>query len=291
MVRELEARNDRALATLLSGFQSEGTIDVATHDREGHSVVGRATLLAMKDAGPILRRYTDVVVDISGMPRGMFFPLIAYLLRLVHKGEFRNLHLAIVEDPDLDARISGREYGQAEYVNTFRPAKDTRLVWLPVIGGSAVSKLDKIYAKIAASCIEICPVLPFPARSLRAVDDIAVAHQEVLFESLQVSPDNILLCDERTPFDVYRKILEVDDYYRRSLSALPALGEARVVVSPLSSKTLSVGVLLAAIDRGLAVCHVEPGTYVVTPDSAGSLSLTDGVEPTEVWIAGEPYES
>src|SRR5262249_20629814 len=159
-------------------------------------------LTTVFNASSILTSYTDVVVDISGMPRGMFFPLLAYLIRLVDKQTFPNLHVTVVEDAMLDSRIAGREYGQADFLHTFRPQGDKRLVWLPVIGMSETARLEKIHNKLKGTCIEICPILPFPARSLRRVDDIVMSHSELLFEGFLVSPENLLLCDERTPFDI-----------------------------------------------------------------------------------------
>jgi hypothetical protein len=221
----------------------------------------------------------------------MFFPLIAYLLRLADKGVFQNLHVAVVEDPLLDSRISGREYGQADYLHTFRYQGEDKVVWLPLVGDNEAARLEKIHNKIKAACVEICPILPFPARSMRRVDDIAVKHAELLFEGFLVSLDNLLLCDERNPFDVYRKILEVEDYYRSRLGAVPAIGKVTTVVSPLSSKTLSLGMLLAAIERSLPVCHVEAGTYQVDVDEQGRLTGDTMRGPTEIWVAGEPYTS
>jgi len=273
----------------LEGCRSEAVFDVKTRDTEGHNVAGRKTLSAMGGATEILQKYTDILVDISGMPRGVFFPLIAYLLRLVERGVFRNLHVAVVEDPVLDSRISGREYGQADYLHTFRYQGEEKLVWLPLVGDDEATRLEKIHNKIKGACVEICPILPFPARSMRRVDDIAVKHTELLFEGFLVSVDNLLLCDERNPFDVYRKILEVEDYYRSRLSTVPAIGKVTTVVSPLSSKTLSLGMLLAAIERSLPVCHVEAGTYQVDLDNQGSLIGDKTRGPTEIWIAGEPY--
>ena len=103
-----------------------------------------------------------------------------------------------------------------------------------------------------------------------------------------VSPDNLLLCDERTPFDIYRKIIEVENYYHTRLGSLPAVGKVTTVVSPLSSKTLSLGMLMAAIERSLRL-HVEPGTYQV--ETAGDGKLVGGGEwnPQEIWLTGEPY--
>lgn len=273
----------------ITGCRSEAAYDVETHDTEGHNVAGRKTLAAIGGATEILAKYTDVVVDVSGMPRGMFFPLIAYLLKLADKGVFHNLHVTVVEDPVLDSRISGREYGQADYLHTFRYQGEDKLVWLPLVGANEAARLEKIHNKIKGSCVEICPVLPFPARTLRRVDDIAVKHAELLFEGFLVSADNLLLCDERSPFDVYRKILEVEEYYRTGLSAVPAMGNVTTVVSPLSSKTLSLGVLLAAIERGLPVCHVEAGTYQVDVDDQGRLQGDSARGPVEIWLAGEPY--
>jgi hypothetical protein len=273
----------------IDGCRREAVYDVETHDTEGHNVAGRKTLSAVGGATEAFSKYTDVVVDISGMPRGVFFPLIAYLLRLADRNVFQNLHVAVVEDPVLDSRISGREYGQADYLHTFRYQGEDKLVWLPLVGANETIRLEKIHNKIKSSCVEICPVLPFPARSLRRADDVAVRHAELLFEGFLVSMDNLLLCDERTPFDIYRKILEVEEYYWKRLGAVSAIGKVTTVVSPLSSKTLSLGMLLAAIERSLPVCHVEAGTYQVEGDDQGRLIGETTRDPTEIWLAGEPY--
>lgn len=275
----------------VAGCRREEVYDIETHDVEGHNVAGRKTLSEMSKASIILASYTDVIVDISCMPRGVFFPLLAYLLRLADKGTFRNLHATVVEDPILDASISGREYGQADFLHTFRLQADNKLVWLPVVGASEGTRLEKIHNKLKGTCIEICPIVPFPARSLRRVDDIVIKHSELLFEGFLVAHENLLLCDERTPFDVYRKILEVEEYYRSQLGAIQGMGAVTTVVSPLSSKTLSLGMLLAAVERSLPVCHVEPGTYQVEVDNTGRLVGDMTRSPSEIWLAGEPYES
>jgi hypothetical protein len=273
----------------IANCRCEAIYDVETHDSEGHNVAGRKTLAEMSKARTILGSYTDVVVDISGMPRGAFFPLLAYLLRLADGNAIRNLHATVVEDPVLDAKISGREYGQADFLYAFRLQGDNKFVWLPVVGTNESARLEKVHNKLKGGCIEICPILPFPAPSLRRVDDIVIAHSELLFEGFLVSPENVLLCDERTPFDVYRKVLNVEEYYRRQLGAIQGMGKVTTVISPLSSKTLSLGMLLAAVERSLPVCHVEPGTYQIDTDQSGRLIGDTARGPTEIWLAGEPY--
>ncbi len=105
-MEQLSKANREELDTI-ANCRREAIYDVETHDSEGHNVAGRKTLAEMSMASTILGTYTDVVVDISGMPRGAFFPLLAYLLRLADKNEFRNLHAAVVEDPVLDAKYFG----------------------------------------------------------------------------------------------------------------------------------------------------------------------------------------
>lgn len=63
---------------------------------------------------------------------------------------------------------------------------------------------------------------------------------------------------------------------------------ARRVVSPLASKLLSLGLLLAAIDRHLPVSYVEAGMYEIEPGRFSELA-TRQHNPLEVWVAGEPY--
>lgn len=285
---ELMKANDLVLASLV-GCHCEASFDVPMLDDEGHSVAGRRTLAEIANLASIFPSYTDVLVDISGMPRAVFFPLLAYLIKLADSGGVQNLHATVVEDPSLDARISGREYGQADFLHTFRMQDDNRLVWLPVIGPNESTRLEKIHSKLKGNCIEICPILPFPALPLRRVDDILVKQSELLFDGFQVSQENLLLCDERTPFDIYRKILEVEEYYRTRLGEIEDLGNVTTVVSPLSSKTLSLGMLLAAVERTLPVCHVEPGSYSVEADTNVALTTEVSPGPVEFWLTGEPY--
>src|SRR5439155_805554 len=105
---------------------------------------------------------------------------------------------------------------------------------------------------------EICPVLPFPARNPRRSDNLLVELRELLQDTVQVEPANFIYADESNPFDLYRALARLHDRYR---SALAPLGEATVVVSMHSSKTLSLGALLAAYERQLPVMNAEPEHY------------------------------
>jgi hypothetical protein len=263
--------------------------EVVLYDASGHAAGGRATLQSVRNVLPQLGRCRDVVVDISGMPRTIFYPLLAYLCREADAGKINNLHVAVSESPGIDTAIQGREYGSADYVHTFRlQTSPPKLVWLPVVTENDGIRLQKVHDLIKGDCIEICPVVPFPSGTLRRSDNILMSLREVLFENFAISKNNILLCDERNPFDVYRKVLQIDDYYRDRVASLPALRNVTTVVSPPSSKMLSLGTLLAAIERKLPVCHVGARAYAID-DPARATGDLEGVTTTEVWLTGEPY--
>ena len=128
--------------------------------------------------------------------------------------------------------------------------------------------------------------MPFPAKPLRKPDDVLIDNNEVLFQELAITPTNILLCDEANPFDIYRKIVGLHDYYTDKLSVL--VGGVTTVISPLSTKLLSLGALFAAIERRLPVSYVEAGLYNLEP-AAMAIFQEAEITPIEIWLTGEPY--
>lgn len=264
--------------------------EVHLRDKDGFIVGGRNAVQMMVRCLPEITACRDVVVDISGMPRTFFFPLIKYLYRQAEKGKIKNLHVTVTEDPTLDGKIHGSEYGEADYISFFRPQSAKKLVWLPVIGKTEATRLLKIYTQIESECVEVCPIIPFPAKNMRRADDILVELREALFAQIYVSRNNILLCDESSPFDIYRKVVEMDGYYKERLKDLPGIGEVTAVVTPLASKMLSLGALLAAIERDLPVSYIEAGSYYIEAEGVEPTVSNPEIAPVEVWLTGEPYE-
>lgn len=265
--------------------------DVSLKDSEGYLSGGRNATNNIYRLINEISRHRDVVVDISGLPRTIFFPLIAYLHEESRKNHIHNLHVVVTEDSSLDNRITSGEFGNPDYLYTFRPTQtdgDPKFIWLPVLSSSESNRFGKIHDQIEKDCAEICPILPFPAKDLRKSDGILMQMHSVLFERMYVSKNNLILCDEDSPFDIYRKIVNVYDYYRQTLSELPDLSGITTVVSPLASKLLSLGMLLAAIERKLGVCYAEAGSYQIEGDIT-SLTVAENVLPIEIWLTGEPY--
>jgi hypothetical protein len=280
----LAERHEKILAA--NSATQIGIGQVALQDGNRFPVGGPRALEFVASRLQALQQYRHVIVDISGMPRSIFFPVISYLCSRADQGLIENLHVIVTEDQTLDANIRLSEFGDADYVHTFRMTGKKKLVWVPVLNKDERDRVLKIFNQVKDDCIEICPILPFPAESLRKADDILIDNSEVLFQELDILPTNFLLCDETNPFDIYRKIIGLHDYYVDKLSGL--LGEVTTVVSPLSTKLLSLGMLLAAIERRLPVSYVEAGMY--DPPVAEIDRFTASTDQTvNIWLTGEPY--
>lgn len=265
-------------------------VPVEMRRSDGRSIGGRRISEAFRDAATYAD-FTDVVVDITALPRGLYYPLLGTLLDLwdppVGRADLGNLHVVVCENPGVDLKIEEEGGDRAECVHGFSgglsltSTGDSPLIWAPVLGERQQTRLRKIAESLKAS--EICPVLPFPAANPRRGDRLIIEYRELLFERWTVEPRDILYADEQNPFDVYRQLCRLDERYS---SALRSLGPVKTVVSAHSSKLLSLGVLLAAFERQLAVPHVEPTGYMVS----------DGFQPGdadgelfEIWLAGEAY--
>jgi hypothetical protein len=264
---------------------------------DGRRAVGwRVGTLAAADG---LADYGDVVVDISALPRTLYFPLIRYLLQLHDSSSASNptaavpanLHVALVESPTLDGRIREELTERADYLPGFlgtvelQQDEDVPRVWAPVLGEQQAEALKLIEQKISIldNPPEICPVLPFPAADPRRGDRLLLEYTQ-LFNAWRVDLRNIIYASEHNPFDVYRQLTRLHDQY---VLALGPLGGAKMIVSAHSSKLLSLGALFTACDRPIAVAHVGAQGYHF--DNPADKAVNGS--PCEIWIAGEPYDS
>lgn len=260
-------------------------------------IASRETYEKIRNAGDPTA-YDDVIVDISAMPRMVAMTSVAVLLRgldlAAETGGCVNLHVTTAESVTADlAAGQGSLRDQVSFVRGFsgeltaQTSMDLPHVWFPVLGESQRDRLDRIHQKLTPD--EICPVVPFPSREPRRGDEIIYEHREMLFDTFQVEPRNILLACEYNPFEAYKQVFEAMDRYRRALNTL---GGCKAFVSPLSSKLLSIAVLLACYDHlfgdvpdkrlKVGIPYVETATYadpVQKPD--------DPFELYSMWIRGE----
>jgi len=236
------------------------------------------------------KTYTEIVLEISAIPRSVFFPLIRGVLERAHlpptdpRFWSGDLHVAVCENPEVDAGILEEGTTPMAHIGGFARGGSTKpstTIWVPVLGERASARVEALYDELEPD--ETCPVLPWPAKDPRRGDRLVLEYRELLFEKIRLEPRNIIHAAERNPFDLYRTLGALQDRYRQSLSPL---GDVAVVLSSHSSKLLSVGVLLTAYEYGLEVQHVSPSTYGLHPVS---MALDSNNEIFDLWLTGQPY--
>jgi hypothetical protein len=245
--------------------------------------------------------YTDIVIDVSAIPRDIYFPLIGNVLTLVDEaresGRLRrrvNIHVCVAEDPYLDSQIieegiddvAGLIHGFGGGIDREATVNLPR-VWIPLLGENQQIQIERISELVKP--IETCPALPSPARDPRRGDNLVHEYHNLLFDVLQVDPRNFLFVSESNPFEVYRQIRTVVFHYRK---VLEPLGGCKVVLSALSSKLLSLGALLVGYELmgDVGVAHVSPAGFIMLRQADGSPAPTQP-ELFSLWLEGECYEA
>lgn len=268
---------------------------------EGRRVGARKIVEEFHSTAALLP-YSDVVVDISALPRGLYMPLLAKLLAHFDNEQGsaaqRNLHVVVSHSPSTDAAIveEGLEES-ASYLFGFAAAalesdatSSQPKIWIPVLGRQQKIQLEKIHTLVSPD--EICPLLPSPAQDPREGDALVMEYREMLFDQLRVEPRNIIYAAESNPFEAYRQLMRSILHYQR---ALDPLGGCKIALSAMSSKLASIGVLLAAYELSrrdpkviVGVAHVESHGYRVAEQSV-ALVLAPAPTLFTMWLAGECY--
>ena len=246
-----------------------------------------------------LRNYSDVVIDISAMPRMVAMTAVSKLIGLLdklyeNKGVEVNLHVTTSESVSSDrgatpASLSDSVTNVVGFSGRLNGEVDEHIprVWFPVLGEDQAARLTLIREELRPD--EICPVIPFPSRSARRGDEIVGEYRRILFDDFRVEPRNILHASEYNPFEAYRQLFKAIERYH---DALHELGGCKTFVSPLSSKLLSIGALLACYDhrsRQLSRTDLHIGMPYVETATYGEpeQSPSDETELYSMWIRGE----
>jgi hypothetical protein len=290
-VRPLAAANRTRIGELIALTGGELN-EQPLPDFHDAGALGRLVSHEFQRSG-LLEAYGEVVLEVSALPRSVFFPLIRGVLLRAHLPSTDrrrwdgDLHVAVCENPQADESIleegtsaMGPIGGFARSAAVGETPPVTR-IWVPVLGERAVARVRRLHEELEPS--ETCPVLPWPAADPRRGDRLLLEYRQLLFEDIALEPRNVIHAAERNPFDLYRTIGRLHDRYRESLSPL---GPVAMVLSSHSSKLLSLGVLLTAYEHELEVQHVSPGTYGLHDGAEG---LRDQDEIFDVWLTGEPY--
>lgn len=290
-IRQLTEENATALQTIFGALGETQTITIGSSS-EGEDDISAGTALRLGTEAVLatVTDQTDIVLDVSSLPRIAYLSLLTSLLhKLVPDKEVEglvhplaangvNLQVLVGEDAALDGLIRAEDpSNDLVLVPGFSGAlhaesvQDWPLVWFPILGENRVNQLEKVMASaMIPTTAEICPVLPHPSRDPRRADNLLVEYKSPLFDSRETPTTNILYAHESNPFEAYRQLLGAMKRYRDSMSVI---GGCRLVVTPLGSKLITLGAGLACFEMrpadlnekyGVAIPHAEPTRYIAS---------------------------
>ena len=208
---------------------------------------------------------TDVVVDFSALSKGVVFPIVRALLdgALGDYPKRPNVHVVVTDHPRTDLAIVGEACERAEVIKGFQgrfeydEGERAAKLWLPQLtreNGVEVT-LDRLYKRIEPDAV--CPILPFPAEDPYAADLLVGAHIRAFEQTWGVDARDVVYASEKNPLDLYRTILRIHNSRSRAFGT----GNSMLVLSPIGSKALSIGALMAAFEADLPVLDVESMGY------------------------------
>jgi hypothetical protein len=245
---------------------------------------------------------TDYVVDVSSLPRGIFYPLIAKLLHLIDQipdaKQKPNLMILVGESAALDGLITDDGIDEdADYLHPFRGGAEREAtaalpkVWLPILGERQAVQLARINDLVRPD--EICVVLPSPSINPRRGDDLILEYRQLLYDELMVDPRNFVFASELNPFEAYKQLRRAIVHYNE---ALMPLGGCRSILTSVSSKLLSLSALLAAYELkeahfDISVAHIECDGYKIQSEDAAIEAATERTSLFGLWLTGEFYVS
>jgi hypothetical protein len=241
---------------------------------------------------------TDVVVDMSALSKGISFPLVRGLLdgsvvSNAPPGRRLNLHVMVLNESRTDALIVGEASDRAEVIVGFQgqlehdKTRNAARLWLPQLTKEAGTHavLRRIYQRIGPQVV--VPILPFPAFHPRYPDELVEFHSQALQNEWRVEgARDLVYADEKSPLDLYRTILRIDDARHRVFAGV---GGSLSILSPIGSKAMAVGALMAAVERDFPVVYVESTGYSVDLDQIDSIREQATGEVIHVWLDGDVY--
>lgn len=280
--------NAHALETIFSTLGATKSLSIASSAAgEDDISASNALRLGLKNVLDMVTDQTDIVLDVSSLPRVAYLALMTGILdKLVSRKQTPisllannvNFQVLVAEDAALDGRIQpGDPSNDLILIPGFSSTlqaeslRDRPLVWFPILGENRVNQFTKVMTSVIPASSEVCPVLPHPSRDLRRADRLIVEYKVPLFDTMQTPPTNILYAHESHPFEAYRQLLGAMERYRKSLDIV---GGCRLVVTPLGSKLLTIGAGLACFEMrpvptedepryGVAIPYAEPTRYDV----------------------------
>lgn len=277
----------------ISLWKEEGNRKRRIGDREAAAIVND-----IKD----IENYTEIFVDISALPRGIYFSLIGKILHLIDTMPLEtpkiNFIVTAAENARIDSCIVENTIDtEGKFLMGFMGGvkssseRGESLIWLPIIGEDKEPHIRVAHEELDPT--EVCPLFPFPAKDPHRPDALLIKYHKLLFDVIKVEPQNLMYVPEQNPFEAYKILVQtVRNYYH----SLEILSGCRAALSTFSSKLLSIGTLLAAYQVNIVdnldiigVMNVDAKGYdILELDQMENFNQNS--ELFVIWLTGDPYE-
>jgi hypothetical protein len=247
---------------------------------DGAPVGGRNACLQVQ-AWLEAKKYTDVVIDATGMSRCTSFPVVKQLYEASRQSGLR-VHLLIADGCAPASQIISVSSDRGDWIHGFRAESElddgaaSLKLWVVQLSERSGVALDTMFRELGTP-EEVCPVLPFPSVDPRRADALLFEHRECWQQDWMETPMSFIRAHESDPMDVFRSIGRLHDA-RRSALLGPGL-MSQTILSPVGRRLPGIGMLLAALSYELPIFYLETVGYHVV----GALDL--GVEgvPSQRW--------
>lgn len=240
--------------------------------------------------------YTDIVIDATGMSRGICFPLVKQAIGKSAQSS-ANVHLLMAMNDHRAVSLESEANDRAEWMHGFQGtmgldvAADTLKLWVPQLAENSLPQMSIMFQQLSANSpvAEVCPIVPFPSVRPRRGDDLLFEFGDLFLGDWESSHLNIIYADESDPMDVFQSIVRMDAARREVFRA--ANQSATIVLSPNGWRMGSLGMLLAALDLDLPMLYVETIGYTTNSAPPAGLTFQKPDHLWHVWLAGVPYEN
>lgn len=267
-------------------------VDIVADD--GATIGGRNAVI--RAAEWYKQGYTDIVIDATGMSRGVCFPLVKQAIE-IGLNRRANVHLLVASSDARRIELTSESSDRAEWMHGFQRSMgldstaDNLKLWVPQLSEGASSQMELMYRALSSSSsvAEVCPIVPFPSRNARRGDTLLFEFERDFHGDWDCSHLNVIYAHESNPMDVFNSICKMVAAREEVFTATEQ--KAITVLSPCGWRIGSLGMLLAAIDLELPMLYVETISYNVSSTVPSKVEVQ---EPDHLWhilLAGAPYEN
>lgn len=273
------------------GFAIDNSINLYYDDKKSALQKYRQLITALKFAP-----HTDVFVDISSMPRALYYNILKVLVDKCLKEEL-NLFVFATENANIDSAFNETEWSDIEPIWGFSGKKkrisvmNSVNVLIPLLGEDKHECLNKIVTETYYH--DYCPILPFPSKDPHRSEKLLWEYSKTFSEVIPIDGKSITYAHEQNPFELYMLLRDLIENYNNTFKAY--YDNILYDIPLLTSKLLSLGAFLIAL--------AEPTDVAVLNVNARRYELKEGIDQNKLkqmnsesetfllWITGEAYET